>query len=168
MIQKLLLIIFLSGILGACVNNQDNLSEDIKQEMKVTLEKLAVDNLKAWEPPFNEDKFLEFFTQRNDFSFAVDGFHVTNYEDWVGFVYESMEEDRKNHTEFRDVIHNIETEVINEDYGFVTIDYVWDYTTNEDIHYNVKSIVTMLFRNEDNNWKILNTHCSHGETRIVN
>ena len=115
-----------------------------------------------------KEKFLEFFTQRKDFSFAVDGFHVTNYEDWVGIVYESMEEDRKNHKEYRDVIHNIETEVINEDYGFVTIDYVWDYTTNEDIHYNVKSIVTMLFRNEDNKWKIMNTHCSHGETRIVN
>lgn len=166
--QKLLLIVFLSGILSACVSNQDNISEDIKQEIKVTLEKLAVDNLKAWEPPFYEEKFLEFFTQRNDFSFAVDGFHVTNYEDWVGIVYESMEEDRKNCKEYSDVIHNIETEVINEDYGFVTIDYVWDYTTNEYIRYNVKSVVTMLFRNEDNNWKILNTHCSHGETQIVN
>ena len=165
---KLLLIICLSSFISACVNTPGNLSEDIKQEIKVTLEKLASDNLKAWEPPFNEEKFLEFFTRRDDFSFAVDGFHVTNYEDWVGIVYESMEEDRKNHKDYRDVIHNIETEVINEDYGFVTIDYVWDYTTNEDIRYNVKSIVTMLIRKEDNKWKIMNTHCSHGETQIVN
>ena len=48
MTQKLLLIIFLSSIISGCVNTQDNLSEDIKLEIKVTLEKLAVDNLKAW------------------------------------------------------------------------------------------------------------------------
>jgi len=165
--QKLLLIILLSGIFSACVNHQEKLSEATKQDIKVTLEKLAVDNLKAWEPPFNEEKFLEFFTQKNDFSFAVDGFHITDYEDWAGVVYESMDYDRKNHKEYKDIIKNIETEVINKDFGFVTIDYVWDYTTNEDVRYNVKSVVTMLFRNEDNSWKILNTHCSHGEQQIV-
>jgi len=160
--QKLLFFFLLFIFLGACKNHQVELSKKEKQIIKETLEKLAVENLKTWEPPFNEKKFLEFFTQRDDFSFAVDGFHVTNYEDWVGIVYESMDYDRKNHKEYQDIIKNIETD------GFVTIDYVWDYTTNEDVHYNVKSIVTMLFRNEDNKWKIMNTHCSHGETQIVN
>ena len=165
--QKLLLFL-LFILLGACKSYQGELSEKEKLNVKETLEKLATNNLKAWEPPFYEEIFLDFFTQNDDFSFAVDGFHVTNYEDWVAIVYGSMEEDRKNNKEYSDIIKNIETEVINKNYGFVTIDYIWDYTTNENINYNVNSIVTMLFRIEDNQWKIMNTHCSHGETRIVN
>lgn len=166
--QKLLFLILMPGIFSACGNNQDDLSDKIKQEIKLTLEKLAVDNLKAWEPPFYEDMFLEFFTQSEDFSFAVDGYHVTNFEDWVVVVYESMDHDRKNYKEYVDNIENIETEVINKNFGFVTVDYTWDYTTNDDVHYMVKSVVTMLFRNENDKWKIVNTHCSHGESQIVN
>ncbi|MCB0634453.1 MAG: nuclear transport factor 2 family protein, partial [Lewinella sp.] len=148
--------------IGACENPSAILSDNAKLNIKETLEKLAVDNLKAWEPPFSEEAFLDFFTQTEDFSFAVDGFHITSYEDWVGVVYESMDHDRKSYKTYTDNIEHVETDIINEDYGFVTVDYTWDYTNNDDVRYMVKSIVTMLFRKENGGWKIVNTHCSHG------
>jgi len=154
--------------LGAFNFSKNECSDKSMQKVHDTLEKMAIENLKAWEPPFNEEKFLSFFTQGDDFSFAVDGFHVTNYQNWKQIVYQSMDYDRKNYKEYKDIVINTRTNVINKNYGFVTIDYVWDYTTNEDNRYKVNSVVTMLFKNEKNEWKIVNTHCSHGEKQIVN
>jgi len=165
---KLFVFFLVLIITGSCKNPQVGLSDKTRQHIKETLEQLAVDNLKAWEPPFYEEKFLDFFTRSEDFSFAVDGFHITNYKDWAGVVYESMDHDRKNYKEYVDDIKHIKTEVIDKDYGFVTVDYTWDYTTLDDVSHTVKSVVTMLFRNENGQWKIVNTHCSHGEAQIVN
>ena len=143
------------------VNNNDIL------RIKMTLENLALDNLKDWEPPFNEDKFLQDFTQSIDFKFTVDGYHINDFEKWETIVYESMEFDRVNHKQYKHSIKDIQTTVLSINSGVVTINYIWDYITNDDLHYKVPATVTSVYRFEDKDWKIINSHVSHGEKRLL-
>ena len=101
MIQKLILILVISFLLTACTFDNSSMNEKDVLQIKSTLENLALDNLKDWEPPFNEDKFLQDFSQSDDF------------------------------------------------------------------HYNTPAIVTAVYRLEDNNWRIVNSHVSHGENKLL-
>ena len=136
-------------------------------KIKTTIEKIALDNLKDWEPPFHEDKFLQDFTHSDDFKFTVDGFHINDFEKWKSIVYESMEFDRVNHKHYKHKIKEIQTIVLSKNSGIVTINYIWDYITNDDLHYNTPATVTSVYRFENNGWKILNSHVSHGEKRLL-
>ena len=51
--------------LGAFNFSKNECSDKSMQKVHDTLEKMAIENLKAWEPPFNEEKFLSFFTKVN-------------------------------------------------------------------------------------------------------
>ena len=143
------------------------MSDDEILKIKTTLENIALDNLKDWEPPFHEDKFLQDFTQSDDFKFTVDGYHINDFEKWKTIVYESMEFDRVNHKHYKHSIKDIQTTVLSKHSGIVTVNYIWDYITNDDLHYNTPANVTSVFRLEDNDWKILNSHVSHGEKRLL-
>ena len=167
MIRKLILFLFLSSLLTACAFDSSSMSEKDMLQIKSTLENLALDNLKDWEPPFHEDRFLQDFTQSNDFRFTVDGFHVNDYEKWKTIVYESMDYDRLNHKHYKHDIIDIQTIVLSINSGIVTVNYIWDYITNDDLHYNTPATVTAVYRFEDNNWRIMNTHVSHGENRLL-
>jgi hypothetical protein len=135
-------------------------------EIKTTLESLALNHLRDWEPPFNEDKFLDDFTQSEDFRFTVDGFHINDFEKWKTIVYESMEFDRQNHKHYKHDIIDIQTIVLGENSGIVTVNYIWDYLTIDDQYYKTPATVTTVYRFEDNNWKIVNSHVSHGEKKL--
>lgn len=141
-------------------------NNDILQ-IKMTLENLALDNLKDWEPPYHEEAYLKDFTQTNDFRFTVDGFHVNDFEKWKAIVNESMEFDRQNYKQYQHDIEDIQTIVLDEKSGVVTVNYIWDYTTNDDLHYNTRATVTSVYRFEKDNWKIINSHVSHGEKRLL-
>ena len=167
MIQKLILILVISFLLTACTFDNSSMNEKDVLQIKSTLENLALDNLKDWEPPFNEDKFLQDFSQSDDFRFTVDGFHVNDYEKWKTIVYESMDYDRQNHKHYKHDIIDIQTVLLSINSGIVTVNYIWDYITNDDLHYNTPATVTTVYRFEDNNWRIVNSHVSHGENKLL-
>ena len=165
--QKLILFLVLSASLASCNTDKKSVTDKDILKIKMTLENLALDNLKYWEPPFNEDKFLQDFTQSIDFKFTVDGYHINDFEKWETIVYESMEFDRVNHKQYKHRIKDIQTTVLSINSGIVTINYIWDYITNDDLHYKVPATVTSVYRFEDKDWKIINSHVSHGEKRLL-
>ena len=165
--QKLFFFLILSALISSCNLEERSISEDEILKIKTSLENLALDNLKDWEPPFHEDEFLQDFTQSVDFKFTVDGYHINDFEKWRTIVYESMEFDRVNHKHYKHIIKEIQTTVLSKNSGIVTLNYIWDYITNDDLHYNTPATVTSVYRFEDNNWKILNSHVSHGEKRLL-
>ena len=156
--HKLILFLILSASLTSCNSDKKPISDNDILKIKTTLENRALDNLKDWEPPFNEDKFLQDFTQSVDFKFTVDGYHINDFQKWKSIVYESMEFDRVNH---------IQTTVLSINSGIVTVNYIWDYITNDDLHYIVPATVTSVYRFEDKDWRIVNSHVSHGEKRLL-
>lgn len=165
--QKLILFLILTVSLTSCNSDKKSISENNILKIKTILENLALDNLKDWEPPFHEENFLKGFTQSSDFRFTVDGFHVNDFEKWKAIVYESMEYDRLHHKQYKHYIIDIQTIVLCENSGVVTVNYIWDYITNDDLHFNVPATVTSVYRFEDKNWKIVNSHVSHGEKRLL-
>ena len=78
-----------------------------------------------------------------------------------------MEFDRLNHKQYKHEIVDIQTIVLGENSGVVTVNYIWDYTTNDDQYYNTRATVTTVYRFENDNWKIINSHVSHGEKRLL-
>lgn len=165
--QTLTSFIILTALLLSCNPDPKSLTDNQVNEIKTSIEKIALDNLRYWEPPFYENKLLLAYTQRDDFKFTVDGYYINDFENWKAIVYESMEQDRKNYKHYKHIIKDIYTNVINENSGFVTLNYIWDYITNDDLHYNTHATVTALYRLEENGWKIVNAHVSHGQKRIV-
>lgn len=167
MIKKLFLFLVIQALLISCNSEKKSVNDNDILKIKTTLENLALDNLKDWEPPFNEDKFLQDFTQSSDFKFTVDGYHISDFEKWEVIVYESMEFDRVNHKHYQHNIKDIQTTVLSNNSGVVTINYIWDYITNDNLHYNVPATVTSVYRLEDKKWKIINSHVSHGEKWLL-
>lgn len=165
--QTLTSFIILTALLLSCNPDPKLLIDNQVNEIKTSIEKIALDNLRYWEPPFYENKLLLAYTQRDDFKFTVDGYHINDFENWKDIVYESMEQDRKNYKHYKHIIKDIYTNVNNENSGFVTLNYIWDYITNDDLHYNTHATVTALYRLEENGWKIVNSHVSHGQKRLV-
>jgi len=152
-----------------CGPYQNGLTLEIEEEIKDTLEKIAVENLTSWEPPFYEEKLLKPFTHNDDFSVVIDGFPIKNYEIWKKVVYESMQEDReKKFKQYKHVIKDIRTSVLSKNSGVVTIIYTWDYVTKDDLHYNTNGAVTLTFKFKDDSWKIIHFHCSHGDEKLIN
>lgn len=127
--QIFFLFLLLFSLLTSCDSDKSLMSDNNILQIKKTLENLALDNLKDWEPPFHEETFLKDFTQSSDFRFTVDGFHVNDFEKWKAIVYESMEFDRQNHKQYQHDIIDIQTIVLGEKSGVVTVNYIWDYTT---------------------------------------
>ena len=165
--HKLILFLILSASLTSCNSDKIPISDNDILKIKTTLENRALENLKDWEPPFNEDKFLQDFTQSVDFKFTIDGYHINDFQKWKSIVYESMEFDRVNHKHYKHSIKDIQTTVLSINSGIVTVNYIWDYITNDDLHYNVPATVTSVYRFEDKDWRIVNSHVSHGEKRLL-
>ena len=68
--QKLILFLILSASLTSCNSDKKQISDNDILKIKTTLENLALDNLKDWEPPFNDEliqinKYLTFIEQSN-------------------------------------------------------------------------------------------------------
>jgi len=166
--KKFHLLVLISIIAISCNSNSIEVSDKMEKEIRFALENLVIGNLKHWEPPFKEEKFLQDFTNSDDFSFTLDGIHIQTFEKWKSIVYESMEYDRKNHKHYKHIVNEIQVTVLSKRSGIVTLNYNWDYITNDNHHYITNAILTSVCRYENNKWKMINSHCSHGEKRVIN
>jgi len=166
--KKIISLFILSALILSCNSDKRSISDEEVLKIKTKVEKIALDNLKDWEPPFYEEMFLQDFTKSDEFKFTVDGYHINDFKKWKSIVYESMEFDRKNYKHYKHNIINIKTTVLSLNSCIVTVNYIWDYITNDEFHYNVPATVTSVYRFENDNWKIINSHVSHGEKRLLN
>jgi len=164
--NALLLTTMVTLLLSACNPEMKSLSGSDLSEAKSALENLARENLKDWEPPFNEEGFLADFTQSNDFSFTVDGYHIGDFDQWKSIVQESMDYDRENYSSYTHEIRNMDVTMLGMDAGLVSVDYVWVYRTPDHMEVQTPATVTSLCRLEGKEWKIVNSHVSHGEERM--
>ena len=147
---------------------EDKLLPETENAIKETLEKLAIENLKSWEPPFHEDIFLDPFTQSEDLFVVLDGFSIKDYQKWKNVVIESMQVDRnQNFKLYKHIVNDINTAVLSSNSGVVTIKYTWDYITKDDLHYNTDAVVTLVFKLEKENWEIIHFNVSHGKEKLI-
>lgn len=136
--------------------------------IKEKLEKIAVENLRSWEPPFHEEKMLEPFDRSDALSVVIDGFLIKGYKQWKKIVYESMKSDRDSKfKKYRHIIKEMRTSVLSQNSGAVTVIYTWDYITQDNMHYNNNAAVTLVFKLEGNEWKIIQFHVSHGKKELI-
>ena len=163
---RLPLTLMLILLMPACNKEIRSLSESDPATSILALENLARENLKDWEPPFNEEGFLSDFTRSEDFSFTVDGFHVSDFEQWKSIVQESMAYDRENYSSYTHVIRGMDVTMLGSEAGMVCVDYLWVYRTPDHVEVHTPATVTSLCRLEGKDWKIVNSHVSHGEERV--
>ena len=163
-----IIVISILYLFASCAPEKDELQPNIENKIKVTLEKLAIENLKSWEPPFHEEKFLNAFTHDDDLLVILDGFTITNYERWKNVVFESMQADRvQKYKMYRHIVNDIYTAVLSSNAGVVTMSYTWDYLINDDLHYNTEATATLVFKLEKENWKIIQFVVYHGKEILI-
>jgi hypothetical protein len=72
--------------------------------------------------------------------------------------------------EYKMYKHNIDyinIAVLSKTSGVVTLIYTWDYITKDDMHFKVNATATLVFRQVDENWKIVHFIVSHGEEKQI-
>jgi len=120
------LFILLSGCKQPGSVDQTEVSIEVKEAITKKLEGIAMEFLKSWEPPFDPDGALALFTQGADFHLIIDGYVISNYEDWARNVPNFMSDDNYFFESYKHDIKNIETVVLSPKSGVVTIVYTWD------------------------------------------
>lgn len=139
-----------------------------KEKISSQLKSIALENLKSWEPPFYENKFLKQFTQSDDLLIVINDFTIKNYAKWEDIVYESMKDDRKQQFKmYKHIIHEVNVAVLSASSGVVTTSYTWDYITNENFHFNVKAKATLVFRKNNEHWEIVHFIVSHQKEKQI-
>jgi len=68
---------------------------------------------------------------------------------------------------YKHEVKDIKTLVLSSDAGVATIIYIWDSITKEGVHRRTNGAATLTCRLEENGWKIVQYHGSHGEDLIV-
>ena len=151
-----------------CSSENNYASIQNKEKISSQLKSIALENLKSWEPPFYENKFLNPFTQGDDLLIVIDGFTIKNYDKWKRIVFESMNEDRtKQFKLYKHIIDEINVAVLSASSGVVTTSYTWDYITKANLHYNVKANATLVFRKNDDRWEIVHFIVSHQNEKQI-
>ena len=157
------LLIFL---LSSCVDqppDEKHLDPQQQKEIVKTLENIATDYLKSWEPPYDPDGALSFFTQSDDFYLVSDGHETDEYADWAYLVPKWMAHDAREYQSYAHEIKNIETVVLSPKSGVVTAVYIWDSISKEGEHARIHGAITLTCRKENGVWKIVHYHGSHYE-----
>lgn len=136
------------------IQNKENISSQLKT--------IALENLKSWEPPFYENEFLNPFTQSEDLLVVIDDFTIKNYDKWKSIVFEGMNEDRNQQFKlYKHIVDEVNVAVLSASSGVVTTAYTWDYITKENLHFNVKAKATLVFRENESDWEIVQFIVSH-------
>jgi hypothetical protein len=159
----ILIVVFVS----ACQTSNPDSVKITEKQIADSLEHLAVSFLKSWEPPFDSEKALSLFTQSDDFYLVIDGFETSSYFEWAEGVPNYMADDQYFFKSYKHDIKDIKTVILSPNSGVVTITYVWDNISKENIHKKVDGAITLTCRNEDDKWKIVHYHGSHGEESII-
>jgi hypothetical protein len=166
---KFYLIMPLAAVLlfASCQKSATMLSEELKAELTDTLEAIAVEFLRSWEPPFHPEKALSLFTQSEDFCLIIDGLPIREYAEWAKGVPNFMSDDDHFFKSYKHDIKDIKTVVLSPDVGVVTIIYVWDSISNDEVHTNTDGAITMTCRREHKGWRIVHYHGSHDTEKII-
>lgn len=151
----------------SCQQRETVLSEELKTEITGTLKAIAVEFLRSWEPPFYPEKALKLFTQSDDFCLIIDGLPIKEYAEWAKGVPNFMSDDDYFFKSYKHDIKDIRTVVLSPDVGVVTIIYVWDSVTTEDVQTNTDGAITLTCRKEDEGWKIVHYHGSHNTGKVI-
>jgi len=163
------IILILSLLLFSnCQSRKDILTKNQEQEITDTLKVIATGFLRSWEPPFHPERALQLFTQTEDFCLIIDGFLIDNYSKWAEGVPNFMADDHYFFSSYKHEIKDIKSVVLNKDAGVVTIIYIWDSITTEGVHRITDGAITLTCRREENGWKIIHYHGSHGDDQIIN
>lgn len=153
---------------ASCQYTNKDLNDDQQDQVSDSLEKLATDFLKSWEPPFKPDKALSLFTQTDDFYLVIDGFKTETFKEWKEGVPNYMADDDYYFKSYKHEIHDIRTVVLSPESGVVTITYVWDnISRKDDMHKRIDGAITLSCRLEESGWKIVHYHGSHGDEEII-
>jgi hypothetical protein len=139
----------------------------IEGHISDSLRSIAISFLRSWEPPFNPEKALSLFTQSDDFYLVIDGFDIDSFNEWSNGVPNYMADDNYFFKSYKHEIKDIKTVALSPNVGVVTITYIWDNISKDDIHKRIDGAATMTCRFEDEKWKIVHYHGSHGEEQIV-
>lgn len=134
-----------------------------------SLENIALDFLRSWEPPYDPDAALALFTQAKDFHLVIDGgYTCDSYTEWSKAVPRSMQHEVESYSSYSHEVKYINTVVLSPQSGVASIVYTWDSITKEGIHERTQGAATLACRKETNGWKIVHYHGSHDEPEFIN
>lgn len=151
-----------------CSSENNYVTIQNKEKISSRLKTIALENLKNWEPPFYENKFLKTFTQSEDLLIVIDDFTIKNYDKWKSIVFESMNEDRNQQYKlYKHIIDEVNVAVLSTSSGVVTTAYTWEYITKENLHFNVKANATLVFREHEGHWEIVQFIVSHQKEKQI-
>ena len=161
------ILILLSSCNQSATKTPDMISIDQQIAIKKKLESIARDFLESWEPPFNPERAVSLFTQSEDFHLVIDGYDISDYEDWAKNVPNFMSDDDYFFSSYSHEIKYIESVAMSPKSGVVTIVYIWDSITKEGVHERTPGAITLTCREEGGVWKIVQYHGSHDEPEVV-
>lgn len=161
------LIVLIPVYFSSCQTKHEDTNDKLEQQLSDTLETIAVNFLRSWEPPFNTKKALSLFTQTADFYLVIDGFETSSYNEWAEGVPNYMADDDQFFKSYKHEIKDIMTVILSPESGVVTISYIWDNISNEDIHKRIDGAITLTCRKEKERWRIVHYHGSHGEEIMI-
>ena len=168
MIKRLFYLIFLISICFSCCQTKEpNSVKNIEKQISESLKNVAIEFLRSWEPPFHSEKALSLFTQSDDFYLVIDGFETSSYSEWAEGVPDYMADDNYFFKSYKHEIKDIKTVMLSHNSGVVTVTYVWDNISKDNNHKKVDGAITLACRKEDNKWKIVHYHGSHGKESII-
>lgn len=156
-----------SILLSGCGTRTADLDQKTEKQVSDSLKNLAVEFLRSWEPPFYPEKALSLFTKSEDFYLVIDGFETDSYAEWEAGVPNYMADDNYFFKSYKHEIKDINAVVFSPESGVVTITYVWDNISKEDIHKKVDGAITLACRKEGEGWKIVHYHGSHGDEKVI-
>jgi hypothetical protein len=163
----------ISAVLIGCdrqaEQNVDEVPVVLQESIKSKLESIALTFLRSWEPPYDPDAALALFTQREDFHLVISGdYTADNYLEWTEAVPRSMAHEVEFYNSYKHEVKYIETVVLSPQSGVVTIIYIWDSISKEGVHERTPGAITLTCRKENEAWKIVHYHGSHGEPEVIN
>ena len=170
---KFLFCLCISVVLTGCdiqvKRNTGKVPVALQESITSKLERIALDFLKSWEPPYDPDAALALFTQREDFHLVISGgYTCDNYMEWTEAVPNSMSHEEEFYDSYKHEVKYIETVVLSPQSGVVTIVYIWDSISKEGVHERTPGAFTLTCRKEKDVWKIVHYHGSHDEPEVIN
>ena len=163
----------LSIVLSGCDTHMNQEAAEVSVELQESitskLERLALDFLRSWEPPYDPDAALALFTQKEDFHVVIGGgYTCDNYLEWTEAVPSSMAHEVEFYDSYKHEVKYIETVVLSPQSGVLTIVYIWDSISKEGVHERTPGAFTITCRKENEAWKIVHYHGSHDEPEVIN
>ena len=151
----------------SCQSRNKDSIESYETQISDSLKSVAISFLKSWEPPFYPERAISLFTQTDDFNLIIDGLEIDTYNEWADGVPNFMADDDYFFKSYKHELKNIEAVTLSPGSGVVTITYIWETISRDDIHRKTDGAATLTCRFEDKRWKIVHYHGSHGKEQII-